>query len=311
MIRLKMCFLLVILLSPLYGEEIALLANWQVEKDMPALFENVRNRSNMRFIHYPSFSFYLSPKVKKIVVFNPYVPIRVLSQWPKEKLVLFVWEPETLSKDYYDSFSKVYTWDDTLVDGKKFFRFYYPHLLPMEEGLPSFRERKLCTLISRNWQPHRMQILSFFETKSKGEFEFYGWRAPQNYLHSAMYKGPIGGSYAGEDKISVLKQYRFCFCFENSVNLKGYITEKIFSCFSAGCIPIYWGATNIEEYIPKNCFIDYRNFHANEELYQFLKTMPEKVYETYLDSIRHFLKSEKAQLFSPQYGAHIFAEATS
>lgn len=304
-----MCVLLLILLSPLYGEEIVLLANWQVENDVPALFEPIQQQYSVRFIHYPSLAFSLSPNVKKIVVFNPYVHTSVLSQLPKEKLVLFVWEPETPPVKYYDYFSRVYTWDDTLVDNQKFFRFYYPHLMPMEEDLPSFQERKLCTLISRNWQPHRVQILSFFDKKKTGELEFYGWRAPHEYLHSAMYKGPIAGSYSGKDKISVLKGYRFCFCFENSVHLKGYITEKIFACFSAGCIPIYWGATNIEEYIPKSCFIDYRDFHSNEELYRFLQTMPQKVYEAYCDSIRLYLKSEKAQLFSQNNGAHILSEA--
>lgn len=31
------------------------------------------------------------------------------------------------------------------------------------------------------------------------------------------------------------------FCFENVRDLPGYITEKIFDCFFAEYIPIYWG----------------------------------------------------------------------
>ncbi len=43
-------------------------------------------------------------------------------------------------------------------------------------------------------------------------------------------------------------------------NKPGYITEKIWDSFKARSIPIYWGASNIEEYIPINTFIDFRKF---------------------------------------------------
>ena len=66
----------------------------------------------------------------------------------------------------------------------------------------------------------------------------------------------------------------------------------------AGCVPIYWGANNIEDYIPKNCFIDRRDFSSNEQLYAFIKNMKKEEYESYLENIQNFLESEKAQLFS-------------
>ena len=60
----------------------------------------------------------------------------------------------------------------------------------------------------------------------------------------------------------------------------GYITEKIFGAFAAGCVPsIYYGAPNIETYIPKDCFINYLDFQTPEELYNFMVNMPEDVYE--------------------------------
>lgn len=48
------------------------------------------------------------------------------------------------------------------------------------------------------------------------------------------------------DKISYLKQFRFNLCPENS-DSDGYVTEKIFDSFMAGCIPIYWGSNNKPE----------------------------------------------------------------
>lgn len=110
-------------------------------------------------------------------------------------------------------------------------------------------------------------------------------------------------------KISIVKNYRFCICFENTKGLNGYITEKIFGCFTAGSIPIYWGANNIERFIPKECFIDYRDFQTKEDLYQFIKTMPKEVYQNYIENIRTFLGSEEARVFTPQHFGKIFYEA--
>ena len=49
---------------------------------------------------------------------------------------------------------------------------------------------------------------------------------------------PIG------NKIEWLKNYKFNICFENS-SYPGYLTEKLFDAFKAGCIPIYWGDTSL------------------------------------------------------------------
>ena len=305
-------FIFSLLVPFAYADQVDIIANWDAEHDVPAIFDGIRKKSRVNFFSYRganfSFSFPVSNDVKKIFVFNPYLPASFLSQFPKEKLVLFVWEPEVLPKSYYELFSRVYTWDDSLIDRVKFFRFNYPHLREMEENLPAFEARKLCTLISRNWQPHRVKVLRFFQTRPEAGFEFYGWQAPFGFQHSSMYKGPIYGSYCGREKIDVLKQYRFCMCFENSIHLQGYITEKIFACFAAGTIPIYLGATNIGSHIPENCFIDFRAFHDMEELYQFIKNMPKQVYQGYLDNIKKYLSSEEAKEFSPRHFSALLEE---
>ena len=83
-------------------------------------------------------------------------------------------------------------------------------------------------------------------------------------------------------------------------DLPGYITEKIFDCFFAGCVPVYWGASNIYDYIPQTCFVDRRKFVDHESLYHFLLTMPEKNYIAYQNAIKIFLKSQAATLFYPE-----------
>lgn len=247
-----------------------------------------------------------NPLPYKVLVWNHcFDPNSEIFTLPKEKLIYFLWEPWDISPSYYSLFSRVYTWDDSLVDNIKFFKYYYPYLMPMRTDLPLFEDRKFCTMVASQWHPHRIQIINFFENKPQGEFEFYGfWGYP-----SKNYIGSIPGTHSGVEKTAILKTYRFCICFENSVQFKGYVTEKIFCCFAAGCVPVYYGATNIEEYIPKNCYVDYRDFSNDEELYQHLKNMPKDIFEEYLTNIRIFLQSEKAQLFSPENFDKTFLEA--
>jgi len=255
--------------------------------------------------------------LKKIIVLNNTVDPMYLSRFPKEKLVLFLFEPMDMPSSYFDPCCRVYTWNDDMVDGVKFFKLYYPHLLPMLSDIPSFEEKKLCVMVSGsdNLYPERrnelyserMKMVAFFETKPQGEFDLYGRYWVKR--HYRDYRGPIPGHYSGEEKLAVLKNYRFCICFENTKDLRGYISEKIFDCFAAGCVPIYWGASNIDAYIPPGCFVDYRDFKDPEEMYQFLKEMPPSVYDQYLKNIRAFLGSEQARLFSPAHLEELFYQA--
>ena len=85
------------------------------------------------------------------------------------------------------------------------------------------------------------------------------------------------------------------------MDIPGYITEKIFDCFIAGCVPIYWGANNIDKYIPNNCFIDKRKFDDYEALHQFINNMKDSKYSHYLENIEIFLNSKSINQFSVKY----------
>lgn len=257
-----------------------------------------------------------SDDVRYYVVWNkPHaVSQRILQKLPRDKAILFMWEPPSTlpklySRKYLKHFKRIYTWDDDLVDNKRYFKFYYPVLQPMLPDLPSFEEKKLCSFMFSNKRSkhpkelysEREKVVQFFEDKPQNDFEFYG-----KLWEQKGYKNYRG---APVDKIATLKNYRFSICYENIFDVKGYITEKIFDCFAAGTIPIYWGASNVQDYIPENCFIDRRKFKDNEELYVFLKSMDAATYNDYLDNIRAFLKSDKAQLFSTNMFTTIFLEA--
>lgn len=242
----------------------------------------------------------LGPKVKN---FN-------FAGTDKEKLVLFTWEPPTVQPEAHDPmihayFGKIFTWNDDLVDNKRYFKFFYPVLKERIADIPSFHKKKLCTLIAsclgskhpNELYSEREKVAQFFENK-KGEFDLYGrgWKKKK----FKNWKGEI------PDKLSVLKNYRFSICYENMKEVKGYITEKIFDCFAAGVVPIYWGASNVTDYIPADCFIDRRHFKSNKELYTYIKRMNETEYNQYLKAAGHFLQSDKAKVFSQEHFTQTF-----
>lgn len=278
----------------------------------PMLYQRINEAYDFRATHYSDEyvrGFFDDPALKKIIYYEYWMK-HDISQLPKEKLVFFKWEANKIDPALYDRYSIVYTIDDDLVDGIKFFKFHYPALLPMLEKRTPFKEKRLCTMVVTNWTEERLKILEFFEEKPEGEFDFYGGIGFPYYL-SPMYKGGIPGYHSDTAKIKILDKYRFGICFENTHTTRGYVTEKIFNYFAAGAIPIYWGPDNIEDYIPKNCFIDYRDFASNEEMYSFIKNMDEATYNGYIERIQTFLNSPQAQLFSPDSFDQTLLEAAN
>lgn len=322
-----MHFLLLLFFIPLClfaGKRIELVHDFTVDPSSQSLFEEGEGspwyqlkrtlaEKDICLVSSMLEGFKDSADLAHVVFWNvPTYAKKALGALPKNKAILFMWEPPTVHQAQYKEklqahFAKIYTWDDSLVDNRKFFKFYYPVLRPMQKELPRFEEKKLCTLIVTNKKSkhplelysERKKVVRFFEGKEGFDFYGRGWEAKE-YKN---YRGAIG------NKIEVLKQYRFSFCYENMQKVKGYITEKIFDCFEAGSVPIYLGADNIEEYIPANCFIDRRKFASEQAVYDFIKNMSKSDYEAYLANINNYLKSEKAQLFSAKHFVATFVDA--
>lgn len=240
-----------------------------------------------------------------------------LTKYPKEKLILFVWEPPSVlqnnyNKVFHDYYGNVITWSDDMLDQgtqeTKYFKYHYPYLADMIRDTVSFENRKLCTLISANKNSdyenelysERLNTINFFEDLGSYDFDFYGMFWDKSRFKN--YKGTV------PNKVNVMKNYKFCICYENTKNIRGYVTEKIFDCFKAGCVPVYWGAPNILEYIPEDCFINRTNFKSDMELYKFMQSMSKQTYENYLANIRSYLASQKAKLYSIDNFAKVFLD---
>lgn len=235
------------------------------------------------------------------------IVLRNICRYPKKKLVLLVLEPPSLMPFLYrpnlkNFFGTIYTMLDDLVDHRSYFKLHHP--VPLEkplEDIPDFDHKKLCVMILSNLKndhlldiyAERRKVASFFTNED--EFDLYG----SNWEGFDRWKKNESGH-----QFSILKNYRFCFAYENTRDLPGYITERIFNAFFCGCVPIYWGASNITDYVPKECFIDRREFLSHEDLYRYIKNIDRKTYQAYLDAAQQYLKSSKAQLFSPTHFAH-------
>jgi len=73
-----------------------------------------------------------------------------------------------------------------------------------------------------------------------------------------------------DDKVRIMQHYKFHAAFENG-NVDDYVTEKVYLALKAGTIPIYYGASNIDSFVPSGSIIRVDQFESLEELASHLK----------------------------------------
>lgn len=235
--------------------------------------------------------------------------------------------PANGKPENWKHYRKIFTWRDDLVDGNHFIKINFPNsiVIPLVDGWRN-RDRFCCVIAGNKSLPlnderdlykERIKTIRWFEKNAADDFDLYGigWDVPafgnsfvgkvlrrlypvlklvKKFRPFPSYRGRI------EHKRDVLIKTRFSICYENVCDLPGYITEKIFDSFFSGCVPIYWGANNVKDYIPEDCFVDRREFKDTESLYHFLKTISEHDYMGYQKRIASFLSSDAAKPFSSE-----------
>lgn len=85
-----------------------------------------------------------------------------------------------------------------------------------------------------------------------------------------------------DNKKSMQEQYLFHLAFENQ-NVDDYITEKLWDTFKSGTLPVYLGATNIKEHVPKNSIVLAEDFENPQALADYLIRLSKDkdLYESY------------------------------
>ncbi|MEK7721267.1 MAG: glycosyltransferase family 10 [Elusimicrobiota bacterium] len=289
-----------------------------------------------------TFDVYLSRNLAPDTVLFLDIPLRpvreLLGKWADNVVkCVILQEPETIiprnwNISLHEQFNFIFTWNDVLVDDKRYFKFNYGSVLPAVIRKDLSKKGKLCAVIAGNQKSEnplalyskREEAIRWFESHHPEEFDLYGrgwdeylfqgprpWRALNRIKLLKKLFSPYFPSYKGEvgRKTEVLEKYRFSVCYENTSGMPGYISEKIFDCFAAGCIPLYWGAPNVKDYIPADCFLDKREFPSYEALYERMKAMSDMEYLSRLAAIESFLNSEKGYKFSVKCFAETIVKA--
>ena len=81
-----------------------------------------------------------------------------------------------------------------------------------------------------------------------------------------------------------MAKYKFIISIENAV-CEDYVTEKLWRTLKVGAVPIYLGASNIEEYLPnKKSAVLVKNFNSVEDVANHVKLLhsDETLYKSYL-----------------------------
>jgi len=231
------------------------------------------------------------------------------------------------SRQYLDSFSKVLTWNKSLVEGK------YSHTQFLYMRRPNswyrkpikgvaFSDRGSIVSISTNKDAdipeelysERKRAIRFFQEHLPERFGLYGsgWdRSIGRYIkrklgmkvnaskRASSLSNGLARLILGETDYSkcwrgwtdnvfeTYADYRFALIYECSSWL-GAVSDKIFECLQASCVPIYLGAPDISEIVPQECFVNKRNF-TYEQLLDIMTTMPESVWRRYIDAGKAFL----------------------
>ena len=226
-------------------------------------------------------------------------------------------------------YAKWFAWDGELLDDPRAVSLLYPNRFEVGPWNGPEKRPLFCVLVAsnkaltvvdpRDQYQARVRILDWYEHHAPADFHLYGrgWERPaalpgrwgrvRNQLRKlfarflpakspyATWRGPV------DDKIELLTRARFCLAHENCRDLSGYVTEKLFDCFRAGCVPVYVGPKEINDLVPADSFIDGRAYAKPAELDAHLRTIDDAAYRGYQERIRAFLLSEQAKPFSQDH----------
>jgi hypothetical protein len=183
--------------------------------------------------------------------------------------------------------------------------FDRPREVSLKRAIAGLRYRP----VARERYRARLRAIEAFADRD--DFDLYGegWdhrhAAVEPGLHAAaqrVYRGTV------VDKLGLLASYRFALVYENT-RFPGYVSEKLFDCFFARCIPIYSGAPDIAQYVPPSAFIDVRQFPSFPELERFLRRTTEEDAKRYVDAAHAFLISSAYEAWCAERFARDLVDA--
>lgn len=298
--------------------------------------------------HYPYLRSYLSdierhgfilrelkedtvPKKNDVVLYTDVGSFRTPRRYTQLKniakvgnpLLLILIEPKVVLpynyvRFFHKFFDKVLTWNEKLIDNKKYVRSIALPVENKETKVVPFSKRKFIVTVVGNkgralpWQRNslyerRMKTMRFLHRKLGEKFDMFGmgWDRQRKF---SLQKTPPPfwrGTLPKNGKLAAISKYRFTLCYENAIE-QNWVTEKLWDAMLAKTIPVYWGAPNIHELIPKNIIINRSEFKSDKELLKFLRSIDEPEFMRRINAIERFLHSAKAKkYYKKQYTSFV------
>ncbi|MFA6407404.1 MAG: glycosyltransferase family 10 [Candidatus Paceibacterota bacterium] len=241
------------------------------------IYKNPRKEADIWIMFEPGIRRYLfilknliNPKKVIFFILEP----RVVNPWAWKYLFLYRWLHRTFL-----------SWSSDLAKKhpKQFVEFKVP--VPFEGSRHAHflgnQKRNLCVLMQSNKTSPvpgelyslRRKIIKYFETRGDSLLDLYGpgWNTKDvkglgnsNPFYSTLYKG------ISSDKWETFSEYWFAFCIQNSIPAGDFEYDP-FMAMATGTIPIYLPPPNVDEYIPRDTYINYNNFKNLDELVHHLQ----------------------------------------
>jgi hypothetical protein len=262
---------------------------------------------------------------------------------PAQKTILMTWETAlgaryTLNPKNHAAYDAIFTYVNSLVDNRRYFflppRSYYRYRIMT--GLP-FEQRRIACLVGTNW---RVRYRSGLFTMSKGwKFSVRDWmdyvfcpgelisfRAEVGQLCATYGRGMFDifgegwdllpetrGASLGipkESTLTYIGKYLYYFAIENHTSDYSLISERVWDALWGDSVPVYLGNTRLDQFIPRECYIDARQFKGPKEMLEWLRQTSESTWAKYRRAGREFIHSDAVEKFLPEDFAEAFVRRT-
>jgi hypothetical protein len=183
---------------------------------------------------------------------------------------------------------------DTFGFGEWWLKYDYDYLSALE---PMEKSKDCCWIISNSVGGYGRERRKELAKQLNGQIDVFG-------RISGCGAGVLGsiendGGNHTWGKEDVLQKYRYSVEVDVG-HCKNYFSERVFDSLLLWCMPLYWGSTNIEEYLPENSFRYIDIYGTGKDILEISKS---SFREENIEAIREArsLLLNKYQVFSRAY----------
>ena len=265
---------------------------------------------------------------------SPHEFLRLKQKNPRLKTIMVLLET-SLGAEYarlnprnHRQFDAVLTYDDRLIDNKRYFPMRTRAYLRdrITRGLP-FCDRRVGCLVGtnrrvrfrsgmiamrrgwhfslRDWYDYAFvpgELITYRSTVGRlcaqypvGTFDIFGegWD-----IHEETRDRCLG--VPRTSTLSYVGNYKYYFAFENHESERSIISERIWDALWGDAVPVYRGNKNVNRTVPKECYIDANEFQSPNEMLDWLVCSSESEWGTYREARGSFIRSVAVEKFLPE-----------